>query len=82
MSHTLLTYDQVVAKGIRLTRCRLWQLEQEGKFPKRVRITTRRIGWIEAEIDSWIEKAIATRATVASPRARPAHAPEQMAIAA
>jgi prophage regulatory protein len=31
------------------------RLEQEGRFPKRRRLTERSIGWSEREIQQWIE---------------------------
>ena len=33
----------------------IWKLMREGKFPRAVKITDSKVGWIEAEVDSWIE---------------------------
>ena len=33
----------------------LWRLEKEGKFPKRVKLTNKIVGWYEDEVDAWIE---------------------------
>jgi len=38
-----------------LSRVTLWRLEKAGKFPRRLNTSFSRIGWIEAEIDKWIE---------------------------
>ena len=33
----------------------LWRREREGKFPKRRRVGPNIVGWLESEIDEWIE---------------------------
>jgi len=38
-----------------LSKVSIWRLEREGKFPARVQIGKRSVGWIEQEIDDWIE---------------------------
>ena len=38
-----------------LGRTTVWRKEREGTFPKRRRITGSTIGWLESEIDEWIE---------------------------
>lgn len=35
----------------------------KGTFPKPVRISERRIAWVESEIDQWIAERIASRST-------------------
>ena len=37
------------------------RLESEGKFPKRVRLGTGRVAYVESEIDAWIAERIASR---------------------
>ena len=39
----------------------LWRLEKAGKFPLRVRLGPNSVGWVEEEIDTWIENRIAER---------------------
>ncbi len=39
-----------------LSRSTLWRLERDGKFPKRRQIGAGAVGWLEHEIDEWIEK--------------------------
>jgi prophage regulatory protein len=51
-------------KGIRLSRTQLWRLETAGKFPKRIHLSARCIGWREDQIDSYIEER--SRAAVAA----------------
>ena len=37
------------------------RLEAAGKFPKRVQLGTARVGWVEDEIDDWLNERIAER---------------------
>jgi prophage regulatory protein len=39
----------------------VWRLEKLGKFPQRVKIGPNSVGWVESEIDSWIQKRIDDR---------------------
>jgi prophage regulatory protein len=32
----------------------IWRLEKEGKFPKRIQIGARRVGWYLSEIEGWL----------------------------
>ena len=50
----ILNLNEVVEKT-GLSRVTIWRLEKSGKFPKRVNLTDSRVGWIETEIDEWIE---------------------------
>ena len=38
------------------------RLESEGRFPKRIKITERAVGWPEDEIDKWVEDRLSGRA--------------------
>jgi prophage regulatory protein len=57
----LITYADLKPKGIALGKQRIWQLEQEGKFPKRVATSPRRHAWVESEIDDYLAAKIAKR---------------------
>lgn len=48
--------DGLWAKGIRLSRTQLWRLEAAGKFPKRIHLSARCVGWREDEIDAFIRE--------------------------
>ena len=39
----------------KLSRVTIWRLEKEGKFPPRIKISQKRIGWRKDEIAKWIE---------------------------
>lgn len=34
----------------------IYRLERDGKFPKRIRIGARRVGWRLAEIEAWLNE--------------------------
>lgn len=61
MSHKLLTFPELRGRGVLLGRRQLDRLEAEGKFPKRVRISERRVGWLLGEIDDYVAGKIANR---------------------
>ena len=42
-----------------LGHTRLWELERDGKFPKRIKISERACGWLEHEVQDFIESRIA-----------------------
>ena len=37
----------------------IYAMMQQGKFPKAVNISERRVAWIESEVDQWIANRIA-----------------------
>lgn len=57
----LISYESLRDKGITLSKCQLWRLERDGKFPKRVAISEARHAWVISEIDDWIQAKIAAR---------------------
>jgi prophage regulatory protein len=66
MSQTLIPYDALAARGIGLSKCQLWRLERQGKFPKRVSVSAARHAWVASEIDDWITARIAARPAAAA----------------
>ena len=42
--------------GLRKTK--IYELQAEGEFPMRVKITTRAVGWIEEEVQAWIARRV------------------------
>lgn len=57
----ILSPEQLRDKGITLGNDQRKLLEQAGQFPIRVPITERTHGYIEAEIDAYLESRIAAR---------------------
>jgi prophage regulatory protein len=48
--------SKTIVKMTSLSRVTIWRLERDGKFPKRVQLSPRRVGWREDEIQEWISK--------------------------
>ena len=61
----LLAYKDLNSqKGIDYSKTQLWRLEKSGRFPRRVPLTgtpNGRHGWVESEIDAWIQARIGER---------------------
>jgi len=39
-----------------LSRTRRWELEKEGKFPKRIKLSERAVGWCFSSLMNWMEE--------------------------
>ena len=46
---------------IQLSDPTIWRLEKQGKFPGRIRLGGSAVGWLESEIDAWLEKKAKAR---------------------
>lgn len=55
MSLNILRIKEVCRKT-GLSRSTIYELMGQGLFPKSVALTPRTVGWIESEIDNWIEQ--------------------------
>lgn len=63
-----------VCKVTGLGRSMIYQLESERRFPCRVRIGARAVGWVEAEVQLWLLGRIEQhRASMSSDGALPAN---------
>ena len=49
-----------VCKATGLCRSMIYQLEAAQRFPRRVRIGERAVGWIDAEVQQWIADRVST----------------------
>jgi len=47
---------KAVSKMTGLSRVSIWRRERDGKFPKRVRLGSNSVGWLEAEILDWLQE--------------------------
>lgn len=56
----LLSKKEVRAKVL-YSPAHIARLEAQGQFPKRVRLSVGRVGWVDQEIDDWIKARIAER---------------------
>lgn len=46
---------QDVSDQLGIGRTTLWRWEREGRFPRRRQLGPNRVGWLEAEVDEWLE---------------------------
>lgn len=60
MSTRILPIEQVLDRT-GLSRRTLYTEMSEGRFPKPVQLTTRRVGWPEAEVETFLTSKIAAR---------------------
>ena len=61
----VLSFDELKErKGIRLSREQIRQKRKEGSFPEPLAMGENSVGWLESEIDQWIESR--PRATAAT----------------
>jgi len=50
-----------VIKVTALSRSAIYDLIAKGKFPKQIKLTTRSSGWLQSEVEQWIDERIALR---------------------
>lgn len=50
-----------VADRVGLSADLIAQMEARGRFPRRVPLAPRRVGWLEAEVERWIADRVAER---------------------
>lgn len=58
MAHTILRLPAVKTRTA-LSRSSIYKLAAEGAFPRPIRLGPRSVGWIEAEVDEWLDRRIA-----------------------
>ncbi len=44
-----------------LTRTRIYEMMDEGTFPRPIKIGKRAIAWLEHEVDAWLQARVAER---------------------
>lgn len=44
-----------VAQRIGVSRTTLWRMERGGRFPNRRRVSENIVGWLESDVDEWIQ---------------------------
>ena len=55
------SYDYLAKCGINASRSSLLRWEKEGRFPARVRLGPHLIGWVQQEIDEYLEQLAVDR---------------------
>jgi prophage regulatory protein len=59
-SFKILRFPQVIAKT-GLSRSTIYALLSVGKFPKKIQLSPRRVGFLEAEVDAWLNEKTQSR---------------------
>jgi prophage regulatory protein len=57
---TIIGIERVIEKTT-LGRSTLYTYMRDGKFPASVRLGDRHVGWVEAEVDGWLQARINAR---------------------
>lgn len=60
MTYAILRVNQVIEKT-GMKRTYLYQEVKAGRFPKPVNLGAKAIGWIDTEVDAWIQNLIEAR---------------------
>lgn len=47
---------------IGLSDASIWRMERRGTFPKRIQLGGNSVGWLQSEIDQWLQDRAAERA--------------------
>ena len=56
----IITVEQVSAKTT-LSRATIYAYSKMGRFPASVQVGIRQVGWLETEIDAWLQDRIDNR---------------------
>jgi prophage regulatory protein len=60
-SGTLIKSKEDVIRLIGVSEATLWRMWKRGDFPRPIRLSVGRIGWIESELTKWIEERASER---------------------
>jgi prophage regulatory protein len=63
MIRRVLSYENLPAKGINYSRSQIFRLIKAGKFPRPVKGIGKANGFLESEIDAFVESRVAERDT-------------------
>ena len=47
-----------VAERVSISTSQVYRLARDGRFPEPVKITENRSGWLETEVEQWIDECI------------------------
>jgi prophage regulatory protein len=54
MGDRILTTEQVL-EILPVSKSTLWRLEKQGIFPRHFKVGSRKNGWLESDVQSWID---------------------------
>lgn len=60
VSNSILKLQKVI-EITRLSRASVYDLISQRKFPKQIKLSVRASGWLESEVNEWIDDRIAER---------------------
>lgn len=52
-----------VVQKCNLSRATIYKKVKEGTFPRQIKLSERSSGWLESEVDQWIENKVKERET-------------------
>ena len=53
-----------------LGKTKIYELQGEGRFPMRVKITAHAVGWVEDEVQAWLAQRVAASASLVTKEQR------------
>jgi prophage regulatory protein len=56
MAKNIIPYADLKKRGIPFSRGHIYKLEKAKQFPKHVIVSTARVGWLEEDIDNWVDE--------------------------
>lgn len=57
-----------LTKRLGISQTTIWRLRQEGSFPPPRRLSANAVGWIESEVEEWLEARPAATGSTDEPR--------------
>jgi len=60
MSARILRKPELFSR-VGMSDVQIWRWEKKGLFPKRIQLGGNSVGWLESEIDTWLEKKATDR---------------------
>ena len=57
----ILTYEDLRPLGIDATKNCLWRHERLGLFPRRVKVSPGKVGWVADEVERFLKERISAR---------------------
>jgi prophage regulatory protein len=52
---------------IGLSDATIWRMEKSGKFPRRIQLGGKSVGWFDSEVEAWLSKKSSDRSESRAP---------------
>lgn len=69
MNHTIIRKPELFSR-VGLSDATIWRMERAGKFPRRVRLGGKSVGWLDEEIEGWFAERLNNRVQLAGGSSR------------